>query len=561
MSSAPRRLRVGVLLDSFQKPRWVADVLERVAASAHAELAAVLVAPSTHAAAPRGVPARLRSLWPERRDLLYRLYSAVDRRLFGRAGDPFGRVDLSDRLGELSRVDLEVRSKRFSDVVGEASVDAVRALELDVILRFGLRIVRGGILDAARYGMWSFHHGDNLINRGGPPAFWEVILGEPVTGTVLQILSEDLDAGRVLERMWTATDKTSVARNKHRVYWKSTRMVERALRRLAEEGLESFDDDIAELTFSPYDRQLYRKPSNAQCIGPLLRFAGRTVRRKVVEKLRHRHWFFAYGFGKAEGPATRYDQFKKVFTPTDRFWADPFPVEHEGRYFIFVEELPYRTGKGHISVAEVVDGELGPMRPVLETPYHLSYPFVFTWKGEHWMLPESSRNRTVELYRAVRFPDEWVLEKVLLEDTTMVDATLHQEDGRWWMFASPGEQAASKHDELHLFSAPDPLGPWTPHRRNPVQSDPRCSRPAGRLFRYKGGLYRPAQDCAERYGHAIDIRRVLRLDDDAYEEAPASRIEPRWTPGLIATHTLNHAGRLTVIDGMWRGWKWRRPGS
>jgi hypothetical protein len=48
------------------------------------------------------------------------------------------------------------------------------------------------------------------------------------------------------------------------------------------------------------------------------------------------------------------------------------------------------------------------------------------------------------------------------------------------------------------------------------------------------------------------IQEIVRIDEAAFEEAPSAKIFPKWRPGLIATHTLNAVGDLTVIDGQWR---------
>ena len=53
-------------------------------------------------------------------------------------------------------------------------VRAIKGLNLDLLLRCGSGILRGEILNAARFGILSFHHADNRINRGGPAGFWEV---------------------------------------------------------------------------------------------------------------------------------------------------------------------------------------------------------------------------------------------------------------------------------------------------------------------------------------------------------------------------------------------------
>jgi hypothetical protein len=61
-----------------------------------------------------------------------------------------------------------------------------------------------------------------------------------------------------------------------------------------------------------------------------------------------------------------------------RFYADPFPVEKNSRLYLFVEEFEHRRGHGVISAVEFSEiGPVGTPHPVLETGFHLSYPFVF----------------------------------------------------------------------------------------------------------------------------------------------------------------------------------------
>ena len=102
------------------------------------------------------------------------------------------------------------------------------------------------------------------------------------------------------------------------------------------------------------------------------------------------------------------------------------------------------------------------------------------------------------------------------------------------------------YDELHAFHGPTPFGPWTPHRRNPVKSDARSARGAGRFFWKGKTLFRPSQDCSGRYGSAIVINRVDRLSPDAFQETIVGRVEPHWRSGLTGTHTLNSCAGLTV---------------
>lgn len=237
--------------------------------------------------------------------------------------------------------------------------------------------------------------------------------------------------------------------------------------------------------------------------------------------------------------------------PGTHFYADPFPIAYQGRTFVFVEDLDHRTNKGVISVIPFGDdGPSGPARVVLEEPWHLSYPFVFErGDGEIWMIPESSTNRTVTLYRADRFPDRWVKEADLLTSIEASDATLVDHDGKLWMFASVRDGAGSWSDRLSIFHAPALHGPWQPHPGNPLVIDQRCARPAGAFVRRDGRLFRPVQDCSGGYGTGIGLAEVTRLDTEGYEQVVHARLEapPDW-PGR-RFHTLNRAGQLEVIDG------------
>jgi hypothetical protein len=162
------------------------------------------------------------------------------------------------------------------------------------------------------------------------------------------------------------------------------------------------------------------------------------------------------------------------------------------------------------------------------------------------MVPESAANKSIELYRSSSFPFEWELEKVLMTDIRAKDATIAEVNGKWWMFVSIAENAIP--DELYLFSAPSPVGPWSPHPRNPVKSDVRGSRPAGKLFQWNGDVYRPAQDSSGRYGYAVSINKIIQLDDEHFREEEVSKILPNWRKDLIGTHTITTSDDLTVID-------------
>ncbi len=543
------RLRLGLLIDSFVQPRWRYKIIEDIKSSSVADIVLVIknAAQDNHQKTSFA-----RKVWEKRKSLLYEAYTKLDDLMFEVEPDAFENVDAGPLLRDCPGIRVNPTMNKFADYFQDEDIEEILSYNLDVALRFGFRILKGRVLKIAKHGMWSYHHGDNLVNRGTPPGFWEVMNDEPVTGSMLQVLTEELDNGKVIYRSWAPTvNKFSVKRNNNNYYWKSSAFVMRKLKEVYERDGETPHSEHEEPPYRPYYNRLYKIPTNAEMLPILLRLIGRSVLRLRDKLLSFDQWSLAYRIRSSPADTNNaFYKFKHLLPPKDRFWADPFPVKVGDKYFIFVEEYLYERGRAHISVIEM-DGRGAAKDPVkvLERDYHLSYPFILEWRGEYYMIPETSDNKTVELYRCVSFPYEWELERVLLESSNPVDATLVEIDDLWWMFVNISVGGVSKNwDELHLFYSESPFGPWRPHRRNPVKSDVRCSRPAGRLFRVNGDLYRPAQDCSKHYGYGMSINRVMQLTPDDFYEEEVSKILPEWEKKIIGTHTLNSYDDITVID-------------
>jgi hypothetical protein len=240
-----------------------------------------------------------------------------------------------------------------------------------------------------------------------------------------------------------------------------------------------------------------------------------------------------------------------------RYYADPFLFSNNGQNWLFVEEYDYGTGKGCVSCAEIVGPKIKPPTQVLVRPYHLSYPFVFRHQGGIYMIPESGANRTVELYRARAFPFEWELVKVLLRDVELYEATLFWYEERWWMFCAMAHQGGSTQDELAIFYSESLEGPWSAHRLNPVKSDCRSARPAGRVIIVDRRLVRPAQDCEARYGSSLVWLEIEELTPECFREREIARWYPTATLRANGMHTFNCDSELGVMDFRRTLWKLR----
>jgi len=544
-------LRIGIMIDSPQVSRWVAKILTDIQKSEIAEVMLVIINDAPRQQPKRSLRERLRMYWIHG---LYNRYTNWDYRSRRATLDAFETVDISDLVRTATTIRVKPTQKGFVDRFADGDVTRIQEAQLDVLFRFGFRIIRGEILKCARYGVWSFHHGDSREYRGAPPGFWEMYERSPVTGTMLQILTDELDGGRVIYRSSSATNFESLYLNRNTTYWKTAEFALRRLRDLHRYGWEYIRALPVYNESNHYTKAIYKTPRAPV----MIRFLARQALSWIKNKSRaafvatRTQWFIA--IRKREGSRTVLNDtcdFRILKTPKGHFYADPFLFKRGDRNYMFFENFKFTAGKAVISFVELdAAGNCSEPEVALERDYHLSYPFVFEWRGQVYMLPETKARGSIELYRAGTFPRQWTLEKVIVENVRAVDPTLLEHHGKFWLFANIAAEGGDTMDELHLFYAESPLGPWTPHPQNPVVSDVRRARPAGSLFLHNGQLVRPAQDCSLRYGYAMVFNRVEALSETEYREVPFHRIGPEWQRKNLCTHTYNRSDDYEVLDGM-----------
>lgn len=555
-------LRVGVLLDSESLPDVFANVLEDIVASNFAELA-LLVFNGENAGVTEDTEVRgKRSLFRKiaerigdpkiRRKLMYDLYLTLDERAKP-VGDPLKLVDCSDLFRYIDRLDVLPARKGFVHRFPPDAVDAIRKYRLDVLLRFGFNILKGDVLNSARYGIWSYHHGDNEFYRGGPAHFWEIYEHNPVSGVILQRLTETLDGGLVLcKSLFHTADSLLVSQNRYSPYWDTSHFAIWKLNELHRHGWEYVQSRAVPNTPYQGKRKLYRNPTNWEIVRWLAPKAIQRVARKPLERPIVRHWRIAIRRGGSPiystGADLKMDGFRFQESPQGHFWADPFLIKQDGKTYAFFEDYSYAERRGVISCAEIhPDGGLGQPQICLDTGMHLSYPMVFQHEGETYLIPESADSRNVVLYRATEFPYAWKAEKVLFEGLVALDTTAHLHDGLWWFFTTLAERGGNA--KLMLFYADSLTGEWQYHPANPISSDIRRARAAGMIIRDGARLLRPSQDGAPAYGHSFSFNEILTLTRTEYRERVFREISPTWEKGLIGTHTYNSCPGFEIVDG------------
>jgi hypothetical protein len=509
VTAEPTLLRVALIVEAAVVPGWLAALTARLAATPTVDLE-IFTLPH----------ARLRPPEP----FVLRLYRAVDAWFFRSRPDALAPV----RIG----VD-EAMPSRF---VGR-----------DVVLDFASSDPRA-LAHGVRYGVWTLVHG--AVTESGTQLYRTQIEAHRGDGSAL-----------VLYSSFGSIDPASPHRTLSRALWKVQGAFARRL-----ETVRALGDSFMETrpkADPPTGEEDVAHPVRHVVEGAVHTVLG-VARRRARRALEREAWVVA-ARPRRDAPLTgRSNESTVGFTlidwATPRSAADPFVFDDDGRMYVFFEDEDPVTRHGRIACVRLDAGARPIAEPqtVLVRPYHLSYPFVFRYRGDIFMIPESRANRTVELYRACPFPSAWLLEDILFGDIVALDPTLLLDDGRLWLFVGIAEDGAAPNDELHLYSSESLAGPWWAHPANPVVSDVRSARPGGRIFRHRGHLIRPAQDCSVRYGGALVFNRVDVLTAREYRETTIGRIEPTWLPGLVATHTYNFGTTVEVLDGKRR--IPRRPG-
>jgi hypothetical protein len=161
------------------------------------------------------------------------------------------------------------------------------------------------------------------------------------------------------------------------------------------------------------------------------------------------------------------------------------------------------------------------------------------------MVPECRQSGSVRLYRADTFPDSWSFVGELVQGG-FVDPTFLAHDERCWLFAQRGL------DELRLFTALEPTGPWIEHDGGAlVVGNRRITRPGGRPLQWGHRLLRFAQDGLPTYGNQLRVLEVDRLTPTEYaeRELPESPLLKASRKGWNAMG-MHHVDALPV-DGEW----------
>jgi hypothetical protein len=556
-----RKLSVGYLVDDGYQPSLIYDLIEKSKSAEHYSIDYLIV----HAfAEDKNLLKRACRLF-KKRDLIkfvaaacFKAIFALERRIFVKDSKFKSAFDMY-HLDTFHVPKIHVRPLKSTNGLvyryREEDLETIKNLNLDVLLHGGSGIPRDGILNVCEFGIISLQHGNNDVNRGGPPGFWEVFNRELSTGFIIQRLPDELHVGDaqvacdVIDRdvlmKGSIATVSPYARNLAQIYKKSTIFMHRFLEDLGKTRI--LPQSLLE---SPYAHQLYTMPSLYVIALYQIKTLITTIRRHFNRWVgKDQRWNVAYQFAE-NWQSSALSRSNIIVNPPYRFLADPFVFRRGDLDVCFVEDYDFRTKRGKISVFKISGDKYEELGSALDEPFHLSYPFIFAVDNELFMCPETGEIREIRLYKCTEFPLRWSFHKTLMKDVSAVDTNIFFFKDRWWLLTTiDSSEIGDFCSELHVFySDAFDSDAWTPHAKNPVIFDSERARNGG-FFRDGEKLLRVFQRQGfDQYGESMGIAQINDLGTETYSEEIVSRIEPRFAPKIVGTHSFSYYNGLLAVD-------------
>lgn len=470
----------------------------------------------------------------------------------------FDKTEVAAKIATLPCIELFPQRKDLSDVFSREDCAKIGKLNFDVLLKHEFQTIKGEILNVPKYGIWSLQPGDNKDFRGSPGGFWEVYNNSSVTGVTLQLLGNEPNSNRIIAKGFYNTQNLWYI-NLENALDCSVDLLLKHLRLLYEE--HAFETT----TNGTYSNKNFQYPTFFQAFRYISRqyskVAFHEISKLIYKKAKIEDnrdvWKLHIGKGRIENAMLW--QTTTIEPPANEFWADPFLFEYQDKTYVFFENWEYSREKGKISVGVINEDRITDVKDCLDLDYHLSYPLIFEYQNQIFMIPETGQMKRLEIWRCDHFPNKWTLEKTCFEDEgrSLVDSTITKDsNNQFWLFVNFGSRKFLEHgSDLCVFKIDSPMmNEIIPHKLNPVASDCRSARNAGNIYIDKNGrLIRPSQASQNGvYGECLNLCHIKKLTIDAYEEEILETVTPEYKDGLYATHHVSHASDIFVVDGCYK---------
>ena len=272
---------------------------------------------------------------------------------------------------------------------------------------------------------------------------------------------------------------------------------------------------------------------------------------KVLKKLFFEGYWECF-YRKMQENNQDINQWKKVRIGR-RYWcADPFLFSYKGEENIFCEVMDRKKSYGMLGCGRIIEDGVTRISVIKDIGCHTSYPNIFCWNGNIYMIPETVERHSIELYQCADFPKKWFRIAVLKENINAVDTTVYITDTGIKLFIYEVEKDAYvlKIGDLDL------KGKTIKNINNIYRYNQKTGRPAGNIILNDNQSIRPTQYGVNFYGEKIIFKRFslnYTADGPQYEEENVSEktvcdIEPAAKKKFKGTHTYNIDSGYEIMD-------------
>lgn len=532
---------VALLVNATNQAGWIHEIAQWLARQEDFHVAALIVAWDDTPTAERSLP------WT--RDPLGTVARLESRMLETRQRAQLATSDLGASLPPGTPVlDLAITRGAGGRVAADTEqLGALMALRLDVILVLGAPAVRGELASLPAAGVWMPVHSELKDQQDVAHAgFWEVYQRADHTTVKLWRLGATEQADELIDARSFNTEVFWL-KNRARALSLGNLMIFDTLQAMARPERRKQPSSSLQIHTAMTRPQPVQRDGMAYLARQAWLASSMVLRRAMKRNVRWRIGMCPTG---REEVVT--SDAAVMVPPKDRFFADPFVYTRNGQPYIFFEDYYFRERKGKISVATYIDGAFRFLGVVLDLPYHLSFPYIFEYGGDTYMVPETCGNRTIELWKCTEFPLKWELHCTLMNNISAVDTIVFPYGGRWWLFTNIDRTDGLSHcDELFAFHADRPDSDrWEPHALNPIVHSPVKARNAGMIMAQDGSVVRCAQSQGfQHYGKGVSLNRIEELTPHTYREADGPVHYPNFLRKPFASmHHWHHHGGHTVFD-------------
>ncbi len=225
-------------------------------------------------------------------------------------------------------------------------------------------------------------------------------------------------------------------------------------------------------------------------------------------------------------------EFNCVTGDKDFWYADPILFTKDGRSYLFMEAFDKKANLGRVAYCELTDKGATAPQLVLVEPFHMSFPTVFAFNNDIYMLPETSADKSLRLYKAVDFPTKWELVKRFDMGRLFVDTvTTHITDKGFSILTceiSPYKEYECRFQKFDICREED--GNFTISENkdfNTNQEYDLKSRNGGAIFELQGKRYVAAQESSSsEYGLYMDYYEY-RDDTKRIATTPQYRVSAK----------------------------------